>query len=315
MGKYIGVLIGILLGISIAGIIYLITIYIYKERCRMEKENKFIYKSILEGRKSVCYYYDLEEKRFLYLSPAIEKILGWNRDMIYKNFSYILEAVHPEDLWRLEKNIVGDIDFTKPSILRYKNSKGDYIWTEDDISPVYKNNKLIALTGCLSDISWRKNLEEIITYKDNYDALTGVYNRQYFQWWFERLHKDKNSRIALIICELTGMKSSNNNLGLHKGNNIIKNTSEFLKSFSQEEGMIFRIGGDEFAFFYLDIDYERVNKIVSTIKSKIESFKVEYSIPPTVDIIIAHSYSLSSLGRMDKLMESTTNMINEFKAL
>ncbi|WP_426349933.1 sensor domain-containing diguanylate cyclase [Alloiococcus sp. CFN-8] len=281
----------------------------------MEKENKFIYKSILEGRKSVCYYYDLEEKRFLYLSPAIEKVLGWNRDMIYKNFSYLLEAVHPEDLWRLEKNIVGDIDFTKPSILRYKNSKGDYIWTEDDISPVYKNNKLIALTGCLSDISWRKNLEEIITYKDNYDALTGVYNRQYFQWWFERLHKDKNSRIALIICELTGMKSSNNNLGLHKGNNIIKNTAEFLKSYSGEEGMLFRIGGDEFALIYLDIDSDRVNEIIDSIKAQIESYKGEYNIPAAVDIIIAHSYSLSSLGIMDKLMESVTNMINEYKAL
>ena len=214
-----------------------------------------------------------------------------------------------------EKNKVGDIDFTKPCILRYKNSKGDYIWTEDNISPVYKNNKLIALTGCLSDISWRKNLEEMITYKDNYDALTGVYNRQYFQWWFERLHKDKNSRIALIICELKGMKSSNNNLGLHKGNNIIKNNSEFLKSYCEEEGMLFRIGGDEFALIYLDIDSDRVNKIVGSIKSQIDSFKREYNLPPVVDIIIAHSYSLSSLGTMDKLMESGTNMINEYKVL
>ena len=281
----------------------------------MEKETKFIYKSILEGRKSVCYYFDLEEKKFLYISPAIEEILGWNRDMIYRNFSYLFEAVHPEDLWRLEKNIVGDIDFTKPCILRYKNSKGDYIWTEDDISPVYKNNKLVAGTGCLTDISLRKNLEEMITYKDNYDALTGVYNRQYFQWWFERLHKDKNSRIALIMCELSGMKSSNNNLGLQKGNDIIKNTSAFLKSFSQEEGMLFRIGGDEFALIFLDVDSDRVNTIVSSIKSQINSFKTQFNIPETVDIIIAHSYSLSSMGTMDKLMESATNMINRYKVL
>ena len=313
MGVFNWFLIGIFLGVSIATIICLIIIKIYKERYKRNKENEFIYESILDGRKSICYYFDLEEKRFLYLSPAIEHILGWNRDELYKNYRYLYEAVYPDDIWRLEKNIAGDIDFTQSSILRYKNSKGNYIWTEDNISPVYKNKKLIAVTGSLNDISWRKNLEEMITYKDNYDALTGVYNRQYFQWWFERLHKDKNSRIALIICELSGMKNSNNNLGLQKGNNIIKNTSEFLKNYTKEEGMVFRIGGDEFALIYLDIDNERVNEIVSSIKSQMESFKAEYNIPTTVDIIIAHSYSLSSLGSMDKLIESATNMVNKYK--
>ena len=309
-----GFLIGVLLGVSIATILYFISIKIYKERYKRNKENEFIYKSILEGRKSICYYFDFEEKRFLYLSPVIEDILGWNREELYKNFRYLFEVVHPEDVWRLEKNVVGDIDFNKPCILRYKNSKGEYIWTADNISPVYKNDKLIAATGSLSDISWRKNLEEMITYKDNYDALTGVYNRQYFQRWYERLHKDKNSRIALIICELSGMKSSNKNLGLQKGNDIIKNTSEFLKSYSEEEGMLFRIGGDEFALIYLDIDNERANEIVKSIKSQIDSFKLEYNIPATVDIIVAHSYSLSSLGTMDVLMESATNLIHKYKA-
>ncbi len=310
-----GFLIGTLLGVSISAVVCLIIINIYKERYKRDKENEFIYKSILEGRKSICYYFDFEEKKFLYLSPIVEQILGWDRDELYKNPAYLHETVHPDDLWRLEKNVVGDIDFNKPCIIRYKNSKGDYIWTEDNISPVYKNNKLVAGTGCLTDISWRKNLEEMITYKDNYDSLTGVYNRQYFQWWFERLQKDKNSRIALIICELSGMKSSNNNLGLQKGNDIIKNTSEFLKSFSQEEGMLFRIGGDEFALIFLDIEIDRVNTIVSSIKSQIDSFKAQFNIPETVDIIIAHSYSLSSMGTMDKLMESATKMINGYKVL
>ncbi len=307
MEVFLGFVIGIALGGAVAAAFGIGKNHIYKQRYIRAKEQQNIYKTILDSNKDISYYYVKEpEMRFVYLSPSLKKILGWTQAEVNEQIGSFMDSVHPEDQELLSMKNLGEIDFSKPIIMRFKNKQGQYIWTEDNAMPICKDNKLVAITGNLRDISLRKRLEELIEYNNNYDTLTGIYNRRYFEWELEELNSYKNSRAAIILCELKGMKSSNSKLGLQGGNELIKTIADFLKDYSSENTKLFRISGDEFAYLMTDIHEEEVVKIMREIERASKNLKCEEVIPETVEIIIGHSYTLSSLGRMNHTLEEAT---------
>lgn len=81
------------------------------------------------------------------------------------------------------------------------------------------------------------------------DALTGVYNRLYFDQYLENsieMAKMYNYKIALFFIDLDGFKILNDTYGHDAGDFILKSVASDLSSAIRESDMIARIGGDEF---------------------------------------------------------------------
>ncbi|WP_040212905.1 sensor domain-containing diguanylate cyclase [Clostridium polynesiense] len=305
--------IGFVLGILAANVLSRYGISILKlQYCRC-KNRQNTYKMMLDSGKDIMYYYEVfPEKRFVYLSPAVQTVLGWKAGKNLSNPYNILNLVHPEDQDLLIQKARGELDYSKPIFMRFRHKDGEYIWTEDYAVPIYKNNKLIAITGSIRDITLRKKLEELIEYKSNYDTMTGIYNRQYFEWVFERLDKHKNTRTAILICEIRGMKHRNERLGLNGGNDFIKSTAELLKKFMDESSMFFRISGDEFAYILVDVEEKAVIEKVRSIEEEVKKINsAENQLP--IEMTVGYGYTLSSFGRMNYALKVATDMINKNK--
>lgn len=306
-------IIGVVIGVIVANIMIRCGISILKLRYDRSKNKQKIYKIMLDSGKDIMYYFEVyPEKRFTYLSPALQNILGWKASDNLNNPTKILKMVHPDDYELLLQKYSGEVDYSKPIFMRFKHKNGQYIWTEDYAVPIYKGNKLMAITGCIRDITLRKELEEIIEYKSHHDPMTGIYNRQYFEWIFERLDKHKNARTAILLCELRGIKHLNNEFGLQGGNDFIKFTAEFLKEFSTEDCMLFRISGDEFAFIMMDVEERYVKNILDKIQKELNIIKENEKLT-SMDMSLGYGYTLSSLGRMAFALSQAMDMVHKNK--
>lgn len=102
-----------------------------------------------------------------------------------------------------------------------------------------------ALAHYISDIT-SEQLEKDILSKIAYkDELTGVYNRRYCM---QQLHRylDEKLEFSVVMVDLNGLKSVNDQFGHPAGDEYICKVIEILKSKIRERDEICRIGGDEF---------------------------------------------------------------------
>jgi diguanylate cyclase (GGDEF)-like protein len=88
------------------------------------------------------------------------------------------------------------------------------------------------------------------------DALTGLYNRRYFesvlQNEYEKAQRNHYS-LALVSIDIDNFKLINDNFGHPYGDDFLIFIAELLKNtFRRVNDMIFRIGGDEFSIILLN---------------------------------------------------------------
>ncbi len=101
-----------------------------------------------------------------------------------------------------------------------------------------------------TDITQRKEAEEVIRHKANHDALTNLPNRALFH---DRLQSGIASsrryerKFALIYLDLDHFKEVNDTLGHPAGDTLLIEVSRRLLACVRESDTVARLGGDEFA--------------------------------------------------------------------
>ncbi|WP_246943039.1 sensor domain-containing diguanylate cyclase [Bacillus pinisoli] len=291
-------LVGLLLG-AVGLQIYKLTIKAtVKERWANEKR---IY-NLVESSKDIIYYYDLKpEKKFRYLSPSIEKVLGAGLvEESYKNPNTPIELIHPDDHELLLKKLSGQLDYNKPIIQRWKNAQGEYIHFEEYATPIYENGEIVAIQGIIRNIDEKVKMQQDLEYRISHDSLTGIYNRNYFDTKMEKFNKTNDSEVAIILCDLDELKQINDTLGHRSGDLLIKEAGQLLNQFSNQETTVARIGGDEFAILINGEGSQRTEKLVSDIKQAVEDYN-QTSEAFHIKVSMGATYSPTSIGNMSKL--------------
>lgn len=107
----------------------------------------------------------------------------------------------------------------------------------------------------------------------NTDGLTGLYNHRYFH---ERLSQElkralRYSRpLSLIMIDLDGFKSVNDNLGHPAGDAILRSFSKILMLEIRDTDIAARYGGDEFAVILPETNAEEALQIAERIRATVE---------------------------------------------
>jgi len=105
------------------------------------------------------------------------------------------------------------------------------------------------------DITDRKQAEEKLRFLSFHDALTGLYNRGYFEEEMERLKSSRQFPVSIIACDLDDLKQINDSLGHDVGDQAIKAAANILRSnVFRKEDVVARIGGDEFVILLPNVD-------------------------------------------------------------
>ena len=195
---------------------------------------------VVENAKDILYYCDTKPKlKYGYLSPVVDNMLGPNS--LKEHLKYpdkLYEIVHPDDYEILLKKVTGDLDYSKPIILRLKNTIGEYIWFEEYATPIYENGEVIAVQGIYRNINDKVELQKKLEYKISHDALTNIYNREYFESKFEYYDTENDVAIAIVICDLDELKYINDHFGHKMGDTLIKETANLLYRISSKNEIV-----------------------------------------------------------------------------
>jgi diguanylate cyclase (GGDEF)-like protein len=122
------------------------------------------------------------------------------------------------------------------------------------------------------------------------DALTGLYNRYYFE---ERMKEevsrvDRNRQLlAILLCDIDHFKSVNDNHGHQTGDQILKKVSEGIQEATRGIDLVCRWGGDEIVVVVSNATREGVLVAADRIRKRICTIGEEHHMPLDISIGVA----------------------------
>ena len=106
----------------------------------------------------------------------------------------------------------------------------------------------------------------------HYDSLTGVYNKKTITEYAKKFIKERKvGRVTIVVMDVDHFKSVNDTYGHLYGDKVLTRVGQKLKEVVGEDGIVGRIGGDEFMVVLTEIhDDQMLRSMLRAIKSQIK---------------------------------------------
>lgn len=262
------------------------------------------------------------KKKEAYISPEWKQLIGYQgKDGCQLYEDYFLK-IHWECKKRLESSfldmLTGKVDYFEGEY-RVLSELYGVIWVLHRGKVVQRdeNNAAIRFISTLSNITKRKINEEEILFLSYSDPLTRLKNRAYMKKQFEVLTHQKDAHYFIIMCDINGLKLTNDAFGHQEGDQMLIAVSNVLRRMCRPTDMISRWPGDEFVILLKDADQAGVCQLIREITREIEQIRDFH-----LNVSVAMGYAESNAdlkspedvlnlaeNRMyrNKLMESTSS--------
>lgn len=109
-----------------------------------------------------------------------------------------------------------------------------------------------------------KNAE--LLHASTHDALTGLYNRAYFDSELDRLSRGRQAPISIVVADIDRLKECNDSAGHAAGDALIQAAARILLESFRAEDIVARIGGDEFAILLPGVGAEHAPLTLERIR-------------------------------------------------
>jgi len=167
--------------------------------------------------------------------------------------------------WVFENGIVKVIE------VRVPRPDGDtyYITT---VKPILGDQGAVESVICISkEITERKRMELELQYLSAHDALTGLYNRNFFEAEMARLQLGRQFPVGIVVADADNLKAVNDQYGHAAGDEVIRKIANLLRQSFRAEDIVARIGGDEFAILLPEMDEKSAQALVSRVRNGLAS--------------------------------------------
>jgi len=197
--------------------------------------------------------------RIVFVNEAFERRTGYARDEVLGRSPRLLQG--PGTQRRELDRIRAAMEQWQPArvdLINYKKN-GEPFWVDLEVSPVWdEQRRLTHWVAVGRDITERKTAEEKIQYLAFYDPLTRLPNRQLL---LDRLNRalsqqDHPRDGALMFIDLDNFKVLNDTLGHQKGDQLLQQVAERLRSCVHRGDTVARLGGDEFVILLENNHYK-----------------------------------------------------------
>lgn len=235
-----------------------------------------MFRNLVENINCIICEFD-HNRRLTYISPVVKDILGYEPEEL-QGIDYV-ELIHPEDkdyiLTRFESSNNKEIEMLSDNY-RALTKSGDYKWVKSKGKVIRDKDKFIMARGVVFDVHEYKVKEEKIRFISTHDNLTGVYNRSYFEEQLLEYDKLENAHpISIFIADINGLKDVNDNFGQEEGNRLLISAVNVIKKVVGSEGIVARMGGDEFAVLLPNKDEKDVQHLINIIKYECQALEKE----------------------------------------
>jgi diguanylate cyclase (GGDEF)-like protein/PAS domain S-box-containing protein len=184
---------------------------------------------------------------FTYMSPSVERILGYEPDLFLTRFEHIIDVLAPDS----RKLVLAVIDGDHPldsADLHLRHANGSLVILETRATEVPGGTQ-----GVSRDVTELRRLQEQLAAHALRDPLTGLANRRLLDELLDsELARSERAGTPLAVAyiDVDGLKQVNDEHGHDAGDVVLRETARRLLGVVRGADVVARIGGDEFVIVY-----------------------------------------------------------------
>lgn len=242
----------------------------------------------LSGKSIILFSY-LPKEDAVEFSDAFSPVLGGrNRIRNALTFFRNSELIHEndrEDFFRLLDRCQREGGWVE-NTLRFYLAKGCYGWLEIRLHREVLNADSV-ISGTMINVSEWKNEVNRWKEKATRDALTGLYNREYYEHTVQtQLEQKSFTCAALIFVDVDDFKRVNDTFGHMFGDNVLCYVAKQILGVFRHSDVVARYGGDEFVVFapsiQEDVLKDRLQRLCNAFKFPYRGESVDYKVSVTL---------------------------------
>ncbi len=272
------------------------------ERSSLDAESRF--RTIVESVPAITYMDAVnDEASTMFVSPQIEKILGYSVEEWTSDAESWPKILHPDDRAHAMAENARHNDTGEPFSLEYRliAKDGRVVWVRDEAVLVRdERGQPLYSYGVMMDISERKRAEEQVAFLTYHDDLTGLPNRAMFEELLEmsiaRVRRHDGS-VAVAIVDLDDFKLVNDSLGHESGDELLRQLAHRLREATRETDLVARRGGDQFLLLLADLERDGTGEMdAALIRAESVAQRVHDALSRPFEVGGTEVYISASLG-------------------
>ncbi len=130
----------------------------------------------------------------------------------------------------------------------------------------------------VSDISELKEAESNLRYLGTHDALTGLFNRAFFDAELERLKHERYFPVSVLFADLNDLKKVNDQSGHLAGDRLLQRAAAAFRETLRGGDILARIGGDEYGILLPATDEESVKNLLKRLRHRLAADNLSMAI-------------------------------------
>ena len=253
-------------------------------------------------------FYKSSQGIYLGCNKAFEQASGISKEkLVGRNDYELYDKETAESFLDVDRKVWNSTEQARSEeTVTYPN--GDQIITETLKTQYYDAEGQIAgLIGISRDITQRKREQERIEYLNAHDIMTGLYNRMYYDAELDRVDSAQQLPYSVVMVDIDSLKLTNDLFGHNAGDQLIIQTANLLKECCPD-GIVARMGGDEFCILLPGVDEEELKQLAGCINAKLEEQKNEST---ETAVLLSASYGYATKSRPEQTIAEITNYAEE----
>ncbi|HBF0594457.1 TPA: GGDEF and EAL domain-containing protein [Clostridioides difficile] len=220
---------------------------------------EIFFELLSQSTEDYIFFWDINRNKFK-ISSAIFDEFNLSKEIESDLVNCWSKIVYPDDVQIWKDDIQELLDGKKGEHnLEYRliNKYEEIVWISCR-GKVYVSDdqKTIFLVGRI------KNIGE----KNKFDSITGTWNREQFEHRMNYLIKEKIYKNgAMFIMDIDNFKNINEKYGHSYGDKVLRAIATEVLEYIPKDVRLYRLDGDEFAFFYPMCTKETIEKIYEKI--------------------------------------------------
>lgn len=188
----------------------------------------------------------------------------------------------PSDLRRL---VDKEVPFVRHE-RAYSLEDGAGRWAEITVSLVRRSDGVpLYLVWHVEDITDRRRTNEELAWRATHDDLTGLPNRALLMDRLERALNRRTGGVAVLFCDLDGLKGVNDRLGHDAGDRLLVAVAKRISATLRPADTLARLGGDEMVVVCEDIDEADAETVSDRVLDAITAAGLDaVAVPATASI-------------------------------
>jgi diguanylate cyclase (GGDEF)-like protein/PAS domain S-box-containing protein len=266
------------------------------------KAAEFKYRNIYENA-IFGIFQSTQSGQYLNVNPALAKLYGYDSPQhLIESIVDLNEQIYVQPgqrdrfIQQLQEN-----DVVSHFISQVYHRSGKIIWISEHARVVRnEQGQILYYEGMVEDITYRIEAEHELYTKVYYDSLTKLPNRALFMnQLLENIKQVQRNhqgyQFALLFLDLDRFKVINDSLGHFIGDKLLEKVARKLEACIADQGLIARIGGDEFTIILEGVESQKhiqavAEQILQVFKSPFEIEGHRIFTGTSIGIVLSSQY-------------------------